>query len=273
MPAMQTALSRTQGRCTAFRWRSSRRTIRPVATFDPDNLYKAPPAEGLIARRLLQKQVQSNKELAALVAQTQDIAEQTAIARRMTRTPPADNDELVEYFLNTMAEDMEYEVARCRPQLNTEFFRQLDKRIGNERFATPPDEEVLAELETLRDYLTAASAYVDKTIQQTTSAVDRMKKLLGSKDKKACILEMAEANEIDQPLIDLLRQNAAAARLAGQEDAAKFMEKVMAAASKYIVTIEPEKMANPMDAPKAAVAVPTNLGKRAPGTTSSGLIL
>jgi hypothetical protein len=271
---MQTALSRTQGRCTAFRWRSSRRTIRPVASYDPDNLYeKAPPAEDLIARRLLQKQVQSNKELAALVSQTQNIAEQQALARRMSRTPPADSEALMEYFLNTLAEDMEYEVARCRPQLNTEFFRMLDKRIGNERFATPPDEEALAELETLRDYLTAMSTYVDKAIQRTASAVDRMKKLLSSKDKKACILEMAEANEIDQPLLELLRQNATAARMAGQDDAAKFMEKVMAAASKYIVTIEPEKMANPMDAPKAAVALPSNLGKRAPGTTSSGLIL
>jgi hypothetical protein len=271
---MQTALSRTQGRCSAFRWRSSRRTVRPVATWDPDNILTGPPAEDLIARRMLHKQVQNNKELAALVAQTQNVAEQQALARRATRSPPGeDNDELVEYFLNTMAEDMEYEVARCRPQLNADFFRQLDKRIGTERFATPPDEDVLAELTTLREYLTAASEYVDKTIRQTTSAVERMKKLLSSKDKKACILEMAETNEIDQSLIDLLRQNATAARIAGQEDAATFMEKVLAAASKYVITIEPERMANPMDAPKAAVAVPTNLGKRAPGTTSSGLIL
>lgn len=39
---------------------------------------------------------------------------------------------------------------------------------------------------------------IDNAVTNTASAVDRMKKLLTSRDKKATILEMAEANEIDQ---------------------------------------------------------------------------
>jgi hypothetical protein len=75
-----------------------------------------------------------------------------------------------------------------------------------------------------------------QTVSSTSSAVDRMKKLLSAPDKKATILEMAAANEIDQALMDLLTQNIDAARAAEQEDAAKFMEKVKQAAAKYLVT-------------------------------------
>lgn len=42
--------------------------------------------------------------------------------RRESRTPAANDEELVEYFLNTLAEDMEFEVARNRPRLSASFF-------------------------------------------------------------------------------------------------------------------------------------------------------
>jgi hypothetical protein len=45
-----------------------------------------------------------------------------------------------------------------------------------------------------------------------------------------------QANEIDAALLDLLQQNIEAARTAGQEDAAKFMEKVRQATMKFTVT-------------------------------------
>lgn len=77
---------------------------------------------------------------------------------------------------------------------------------------------------------------VDKAIQSTTSAIERMKRLLAAKDKKQTILDMASANEIDQGLLDLMMQNAQAARLAGQDDAAAFIEKVAQAAGKFMVT-------------------------------------
>lgn len=43
-------------------------------------------------------------------------------------------------------------------------------------------------------------------------------------------------NEIDTPLLDLLTQNIAAARAAGQEQPALFMEKVRDAAKKFVLS-------------------------------------
>lgn len=74
-----------------------------------------------------------------------------------------------------------------------------------------------------------------RCIEATTSAKDRMMKLLQAKDKKQMILDMAAANEIDAALMDLLQQNIEAARAAGQEDPAKFMEKVKQACAKYMM--------------------------------------
>lgn len=207
--------------------------VRAV-TYDPDNIL-GPAQEGHISRRMLQKQMQQDAQLRATVQQAKDESRRQVIARRASRTPPNDHIGLIEYLLNSTAEDMEYEVARCRPQLSVEFFRTLDSIIGQERFGAKPDEEKLAELETLRQYLQEATAAVDAAVAQTASAADRMRKLLTSPDKKSMILEMASNNEIDQPLIDLLQQNITAARSVGQEEPAKFMEKVMVAAAKYVV--------------------------------------
>ena len=46
----------------------------------------------------------------------------------------------------------------------------------------------------------------------------------------------AGANQIDKPLLDLLQQNIDAARSAGQEQPALFMEKIKAAAQRYRLT-------------------------------------
>lgn len=45
------------------------------------------------------------------------------------RTPES-HEELVEYFLNTVAEDMEFEVSRYRPRLTAEFFRCVRVSVG-----------------------------------------------------------------------------------------------------------------------------------------------
>ncbi len=47
------------------------------------------------------------------------------------------------------------------------------------------------------------------------------------------ILCTAGSNQIDKPLLDLLQQNIDAARSAGQEQPATFMEKIKAAAQRY----------------------------------------
>ena len=131
---------------------------------------------------------------------------------------------------------MEYEIARCRPQLSKDFFLVVDKLIGVQRLSTQPDEERLAELDTLREYLSKAVEAVDNATQAVAAAPIRLKKLLESKDKKATLLEMAGAGEIDQALMDLLDQNIAGAKEAGQDQAAEFMTKVKQATARYLIT-------------------------------------
>jgi hypothetical protein len=176
---------------------------------DPENLFKGlPVAEGIIERRMMSKQMQTDKQFAAMVTQAQDEDRKKLLLRRQSRTPPTDHIELVEFFLNTQADDMEvrgwgpgvlrhrcvgqaacqaglvragdptaagaaaaaparvshisyahcrmmsntksalnhlslvlpchahvlphmqFEVARCRPQLTPEFFKQLDNMVG-----------------------------------------------------------------------------------------------------------------------------------------------
>ncbi|KAG2438871.1 hypothetical protein HYH02_010669 [Chlamydomonas schloesseri] len=217
---------------------SRRRAVRVFAVnHDPENLYKGVPLqEGIINRRLTQKMMEQNKEFAAEISRTKDDIRKATLIRREARVPPSDHNELIEFMLNTEADDMEFEVARCRPKFTPAFFKQLDSLVGAERFSPKPDQERLAELETLRTYLEEAVEAVDKAVAATATAAERLKKLLGSKDKKQCILDMAAANEIDVALVDLLAQNIEAAKKAEQTAAAEFMEKVKVAVSKYVVT-------------------------------------
>ena len=46
------------------------------------------------------------------------------------RRQPTSHSETVEYFLSTEAEEMQYEVARCRPMLDQPLFEYLDNQIG-----------------------------------------------------------------------------------------------------------------------------------------------
>lgn len=186
---------------------------------------------------MMTKRMETDQEFAKAMAAAGDEDRRLAMARREGRTPPTAVHELVEYFLNTQADDMEYEVARCRPQLTADFFKQLDTMIGAERFAPDGgDEDRLGELELLRQYLEEARDAVDKAVAANVSAVERMKRLLSAPDKKQAISDMAAANEIDVPLLELLQQNADAARAAGQEEPAAFMEKVRTAAAKFLVS-------------------------------------
>lgn len=88
---------------------SSRRPFRVYAVnHDPENLFKGlPVAEGIIERRIMSKQMQTDKQFAALVTQAQDDDRKKLLLRRQSRTPPTDHIELVEFFLNTQADDME----------------------------------------------------------------------------------------------------------------------------------------------------------------------
>ncbi|GAB4813192.1 hypothetical protein N2152v2_000238 [Parachlorella kessleri] len=216
--------------------RLSARLKVAATNWDPEGLFgRAAPASGIIERRLMQQRISTDKEFAASFEKMQAKLKEELDAKREAREVPADDHDLVNHLLDTEAMEMDYEVARCRPRLTAEFFALLDRKIGIERFSTAPDEEKLAELEALRDFLKEAVAAVDKTVSSVTAPQERMVKLLQAKDKKATLLEMAGAGEIDQGLFDLLQQNIDSARQAGQSAAADFMEKVLVAAKRYSV--------------------------------------
>lgn len=177
----------------------------------------------------------TDQEAQATIATFMQAQKEEVDARRESRVVPEDPHDLIEFFLTTEGPDMEFEVARCRPQLTKDFFSTLDKLVGIERFSPAPDEDRLAELETLRDYLTAVVEAVDKATAAVAAAPERLKKLLASKDKKATLLEMAGEGEIDQALMDLLEQNINGAEAAGMTEAAEFMTKVRQAAGRYLI--------------------------------------
>eukprot|EP00878_Enallax_costatus_P045473 GHUV01054827.1.p2 GENE.GHUV01054827.1~~GHUV01054827.1.p2 ORF type:complete len:138 (-),score=3.84 GHUV01054827.1:189-602(-) len=111
---MNTTLLQSQSRCGRSVHSSSRKhaSVRVYASnWDPENLFKGTaPKSGIIERRLMQKQVQTDKEFAKAVAMARDEDQKQVMFRRQSRTPPTDHIELVEYFLNTQADDMEVSV-------------------------------------------------------------------------------------------------------------------------------------------------------------------
>lgn len=204
--------------------------------WDPEGILAAPQG-GHIQRRNLQKQLQTDKELAEQVEKERLKARDELMRARELRAQPTSHLELVEYFLNTEGDEMQYEVARCRPLVSAEFITFLGQAIGEERFAKRPNEGRVAELEALQEFLKDAVAAFDAQQATIVAPLDRMKLLLTSKDKRATLLEMAGNNQIDQPLLDLLQQNISAARAGGQEEAAQFMEKIHLATKKFLITV------------------------------------
>ena len=49
---------------------------------------------------------------------------------RQARKQPASHAELVEYFLDTEGEEMNFEVARCRPMITDDFMAHLSAAIS-----------------------------------------------------------------------------------------------------------------------------------------------
>lgn len=205
---------------------------------DPEGILAA-PVGGHIARRELAKAVQTNAELAERVEAERQKAREELVEKRAARNAPlapGQEAELVTYFLDTESDEMEFEIARCRPALTEAFFKHVDSAVGELRFAKNPDEGKLAELEVLRDYLRAGVEAFDANVEAMKQPAARMRKLLTAPDKKATLLQMAGDGEVDQALINLLQQNIDAARSAGQEEPVKFLEKVRDAARKFVIT-------------------------------------
>lgn len=213
-----------------------RSQILNAVGWDPEGILGA-PIGGHIQRRSLTKEMQANKEFAKQVEEQAQRMREELERKREARIVPGvgEHAKLAEFFLDTEGSEMEYEVARCRPLITQDFFTNLDTCIGQERFAATVNEDRLAELETLRDYLKVTVAEVDQKTANVVAPVDRLKALLTAPDKKAKLLEMAGNNEIDQPFMELLQSNISGARASGQEQAAEFMEKIFNAARKFVI--------------------------------------
>ncbi|DBA65714.1 hypothetical protein WJX79_007452 [Trebouxia sp. C0005] len=221
-------------RAKVQRHRGGKRLQVVAVGWDPEGILRAPQGDH-ISRRTMSKQVEDNKEMQADLAKREAELKAEMEQSRQARKQPTTQAQVIEYLLSTETGEMQYETARCRPQLDDSFFAYLDSQIAEQRFASPMNENRLAELESLREFLKETVALLDSRTKQIAAPAERLKALLMSKDKKAAILEMAESNQIDEPLLNLLKQNADAARAAGQPEPAEFMEKIRDAARKFLI--------------------------------------
>ena len=154
-------------------------------------------------------------------------------AARAARVVPTEPKPLVEFLLSTTGEEMDYELVRTRPHLTPAFFDYLRSAIRDEKFSPRSSADRVAELEGLLVVAEQGAAKADAAVAQLTAPTERLRKLLQAPDKKACILEMAAENELDEPFMELLEQNIDSARDAGQKEASLFLEKLRNACRKF----------------------------------------
>ncbi|PIN25384.1 hypothetical protein CDL12_01874 [Handroanthus impetiginosus] len=204
--------------------------------WDPEGVL-GPPTSGHIAKLEFKRRLE--KDADAREAFEREVREEKERRRalRESRVIPDTSEELVEYLLDTEAQEIEFEIARLRPRLNEEFFAHLKVEIGKLRFAvskTQDMEDRLIELETLQKALQEGGEAYDKMQAELVTARKSLMKLLTSNDVKATLLDMVEQNELNRSLLTLLDENIANAYQGNQTQAAEYMEKIRGAMLKYI---------------------------------------
>ncbi|OIV94606.1 hypothetical protein TanjilG_25830 [Lupinus angustifolius] len=204
--------------------------------WDPEGVL-GPPQGGHIDRLEFRKRLENDADARdAFDRQIREEAERRQAVRDF-RVPPENPKELIEYFLDTEAQDIEYEIARMRPRLTKEFYDQLKSELGQIRFAVTKTQEMedrLIELEALEKALEEGKEAFDKMQAELTTAKESLHKIFTSKDVKETLLEMVEHNEINRSLLTLLDENIANARRSNQIRAAEYMEKLRGDVLKYI---------------------------------------
>ncbi|KAH7434286.1 hypothetical protein KP509_06G009400 [Ceratopteris richardii] len=216
--------------------RPSRRLRISCVGWDPEGIL-GPPTGGHIARRTFQKTFQSDEAAKEAFEKQVQLEKESRRAARQARVVPETHPELVTFFMETEAQEIEYEIARCRPRLTEDFFSYLRNEIGSIRFSvnqTKEMEDRLHELEVLNKVLEEGIEAYDKLTKDMLGARERLTRLLSSKDKKATLLDMVERNEVDRSLLSLLDENIAGASSQGQAEAVRFLEKIRGAVVKYI---------------------------------------
>ncbi|KAK7307804.1 hypothetical protein VNO77_41184 [Canavalia gladiata] len=214
----------------------SRRTKILCIGWDPEGVL-GPPQTGHLARldfrRRLERDSETREAFERQVREEKDRRQ----ALRQSREVPDTPQDLVEYFLDTEAQEIEFEIARMRPRLNEEFFSHLKFELGELRFAvnkTQHTEDRLIELEALEKAVQEGIEAYDKMQSELIKARASLTKILTSNDVKATLLEMVEKNEINRSLLALLDENIANAQRGNQKQAAEYMEKLRGAVLKYI---------------------------------------
>ena len=201
-------------------------------SYDPEGLFPEVDevaASMLIDKKLKQQEIDLEKKEREAAQEEYDKAREELEAAREARIQPTTHAELVAYFFDTEMQEMEYEIVKQRPLLTDDFFAFLIERKDAEE-----DEEERGKLEALYQVTSEFVGFVDQTTRAMLSPLERLKKLLEEPDKRAMTLEMVDKDELDLNLMALLKTNINTARQGGQEDAALFMEKIYAAAAKFV---------------------------------------
>ncbi|EPS71246.1 hypothetical protein M569_03513, partial [Genlisea aurea] len=204
--------------------------------WDPEGILGA-PRTGHIARLEFKKRLQ--KDSKAREDFERRIREENALrkARRESRVIPEGKEKLVEYLLDTEAQEIDFEIARLRPLLNDEFFSYLKHELGKLRFAvskTQSTEDRVMELEALGKALEEGIEAYDKMQYELVRSRKSLMKLLTADDVKTTLLEMVEENEVNRSLLALLDENIASAYQGNQTQVARHMENIRGAMLKYI---------------------------------------
>ncbi|GHP03116.1 hypothetical protein PPROV_000187100 [Pycnococcus provasolii] len=229
------------GGCRVVQNRKNNKKARSVLMrvgWDPEGLLSAPQG-GHISRRQIHHARQEDEKLDAELKERAEKEMLELEAAREARVLPAEGEymELMDFLTNLDEGELEYEMVRCRPLITAQFLDFLKKEVTTQKLSATDDiqGQIAGELEAMYEVLSASAERVDVDVATLAAPAERLRALLSSPDKKAHILTMMENNEIDKPLIDLLNQNVHAARAAGQDDAAAFMEKVGDALNKYLI--------------------------------------
>ncbi|KAB1217061.1 hypothetical protein CJ030_MR4G021260 [Morella rubra] len=186
--------------------------------WDPEGLL-GPPQTGHIARREFRRRLERDAEAREEFERQVREEKERRHSLRQSRVIPDTPAELIEYFLDTEAQDIEYEIARLRRRLNPEFFSHLQFELGQLRFAVSKSQDMedrLIELEALQKALLEGTEAYDKMQADLITAKESLTKILTSKDLKATLLEMVERNELNRSLLTLLDENIANAHKGNQ---------------------------------------------------------
>ncbi|XP_022881120.1 uncharacterized protein LOC111398451 [Olea europaea var. sylvestris] len=204
--------------------------------WDPEGILRAPQT-GHLAKLEFKRRLEKDAEAKEAFERHVREEKERRRALRESRVIPDTAAELVEYFLDTEAQEIEFEIARMRPRLNEEFFSHLKGELGKLRFAVSKTQEMedrLIELEALQKALQEGTEAYDKMQDELVNARKNLMKILTSDNVKTTLLEMVEQNELNRSLLTLLDENIANAYHANQKQAAEYMEKLRGAMLKYI---------------------------------------